>query len=125
MQNYRKLTVWEKAHALALAVHHLTEEIPRKSNTDLIDQIRRAALSVPANIVEGAGGATDREFARYLQIAFSSANELEYHLQFATDRGLIPQSVFSARQAEIIEVRKMLVGLIRRAQGKPRPASAV
>jgi four helix bundle protein len=73
----------------------------------------------------GAGGATDREFARYLQIAFSSANELEYHLQFGSDRGLIPQAVFSTRQADVIEVRKMLVGLIRRATGKPRPASAV
>ena len=125
MQYYRKLMVWEKAHALALAVHELTEKIPRRSNTDLIDQLRRAALSVPANIVEGAGSATDREFARYLQIAFSSANELEYHLQFASDRGLVPQVVFSARQAEVIEVRKMLVGLIRRATGKPRAVSAI
>ena len=124
MQNYRKLKVWEKAHALAMAVHTLTDEIPRKSNTDLIDQVRRAALSVPANIVEGAGSATDKEFARYLQIAFASANELEYHLQFASDRGIIPQAVFSARQAEIIEVRKMLMGLIRHASGKPRPVSA-
>jgi four helix bundle protein len=48
MQNFRKLKVWEKAHSLAVAVHALTEEMPRKSNTELIDQLRRAALSVPA-----------------------------------------------------------------------------
>src|SRR6185312_15588945 len=114
MQNYRKLKVWEKAHALALAVHALTEEMPRKSNTELIDQLRRAALSVPANIVEGAGSATDKDFARFLRIAFSSANELEYHLQFAADTALIPQAVFSVRQTEVIEIRKMLMGLIRR-----------
>jgi four helix bundle protein len=44
MQNYRKLKVWEKAHALALAVHALTDKVPRKNNTELIDQLRRAAL---------------------------------------------------------------------------------
>lgn len=125
MQNYRKLQVWEKAHALALAVHALTEQVPRKNNTELIDQLRRSALSVPANIVEGAGGATNKEFARFLRIAFSSANELEYHLQFAADTGTIPQVMFSARQAEVIEVRKMLMGLIRRATGQPRPPASV
>ena len=62
MQNFRKLKVWVKAHALAVAVNTLTEQVPRKSNTELIDQLRRAALSVPANIVEGAGSATDKEF---------------------------------------------------------------
>ncbi|MFI5233392.1 MAG: four helix bundle protein [Gemmatimonadales bacterium] len=125
MQNYRKLKVWEKAHALAVAVHALTEQVPRKNNTELIDQLRRAALSVPANIVEGAGSATDKDFARFLRIAFASANELEYHLQFAVDTAAIPQAVFSARQAEVIEIRKMLMGLIRRATGQPRPPASV
>jgi four helix bundle protein len=125
MQNYRKLKAWEKAHALAVAVHTLTAQVPRKSNTELIDQLRRAALSVPANIVEGAGSATDKDFARFLKIAFSSANELEYHLQFAADTAVIPQAVFSARQAEVIEIRKMLMGLIRRATGQPRPPASV
>jgi four helix bundle protein len=125
MQNFRKLKVWEKAHSLAVAVHALTEEMPRKSNTELIDQLRRAALSVPANIVEGAGSATNKEFARFLKIAFSSANELEYHLQFAADTGVVPQVIFSARQAEVVEVRKMLMRLMRRADGQPRPPASV
>ena len=125
MQNYHKLKVWEKAHALALAVHSLTEQVPRKNNTELIDQLRRAALSIPANIVEGAGSATDKDFARFLRIAFASANELEYHLQFAADTGAIPQSVSGPRQADAIEIRKMLMGLIRRATGQPRPPASV
>jgi len=125
MQNYHKLKVWEKAHALAVAVHALTEHVPRKNNTELIDQLRRAALSIPANIVEGAGSATDKDFARFLRIAFASANELEYHLQFAADTGAIPQAVSGPRQAEVIEIRKMLMGLIRRATGQPRPPASV
>ncbi len=125
MQNYRKLSVWEKSHALAVAVHQFTEQLPRRNNVGLIDQMRRSAHSVPANIVEGAGSPTQKEFARFLQIAFASANELEYHLQFAADTGVISQQLFSARQTEVIEIRKMLTGLIRRAQGIPRPASSV
>ncbi|HXD24220.1 MAG TPA: four helix bundle protein [Gemmatimonadaceae bacterium] len=117
--------MWEKAHALAVAVHALTEHVPRKNNTELIDQLRRAALSIPANIVEGAGSATDKDFARFLRIAFASANELEYHLQFAADTGAIPQAVSGPRQAEVIEIRKMLMGLIRRATGQPRPPASV
>lgn len=125
MQNYHKLKVWEKAHTLALAVHSLTEHVPRKNNTELIDQLRRAALSIPANIVEGAGCATDKDFARFLRIAFASANELEYHLQFAADTGAVPQVISAARQAEVVEIRKMLMGLIRRATGQPRPPASV
>src|SRR5471030_1220513 len=122
MQNYRKLSVWVKAHALAVAIHELTDQLPRRNNVELVDQMRRASHSVPTNIVEGAGSSTQKEFARFLKIAFASANELEYHLQFAADTGVISQQLFNARQVEVIEVRKMLTGLIRRAQGIPRPA---
>lgn len=113
--------MWEKAHALAVGVQALTATIPRSGNTGLIDQLRRAALSVPANIAEGAGKSTGLEFARFLQIAYGSTNELDYHLQFAADTGLIPQSVYSARHAQLIEVRKMLVGLMKRARGVVPP----
>ncbi|MFI5246829.1 MAG: four helix bundle protein, partial [Gemmatimonadales bacterium] len=54
MQNYRRLSVWRKAHAVALNVHRLTERIPRGRNAGLIGQLQRAALSIPANIAEGA-----------------------------------------------------------------------
>jgi four helix bundle protein len=61
---------------LAVALDDVTARIPRRNNVALIDQLRRSALSIPANIVEGAGCATDKEFARFLQIALSSANEV-------------------------------------------------
>jgi hypothetical protein len=54
MQDYRKLLVWEKAHAVATMVHRLSTEIPKQENSGLIGQIRRAALSIPANIAEGS-----------------------------------------------------------------------
>ena len=116
MQNYRRLQVWRKAHAVALNVHWLTERISRRGSAGLIGQIRRAALSIPANIVEGSNRATDADFARFLQIALASATELEYHLEFAADTATITRLDFRARQLEIIEVRRMLTGLLRRVR---------
>ena len=114
MQDFRRLLVWEKARAAAAEVYRVTGRIPRTSNADLINQMRRAALSIPANIAEGSSRATDRDFARFLQIALASASELECHLQFSADVGLIDDSVFAARQRDLVEIRKMLFGLIRR-----------
>ena len=85
---------------------------------DLINQMRRATLSIPSNIADGSCRPTDRDFARYFGIALASASELEYHLEFATDIELIERSLSEARQAELVETRKMLVGLIRRMQAR-------
>jgi four helix bundle protein len=113
MQDYHNLTVWEKAHDLATRVHLLSGKIPRTANTDIISQIRRAALSIPANIAEGCGRSSNRDFAKYLQISFGSATELEYHLEFAAAVELISSKDLEDRRAEIIQVRRMLTGLIR------------
>ncbi len=113
MQNYRRLSVWRKAHAIAVNVHELTERIPRGSNSGLVSQLRRASLSIPANIAEGSSRPTDKDFARFLYIALASTTEVEYHLEFATAASIIPEREFIIRQQELIEVRKMLSGLIK------------
>ncbi|MGH7655115.1 MAG: four helix bundle protein [Gemmatimonadaceae bacterium] len=113
MQDYHNLSVWRKAHELATRVHLLSAKIPRATNADMISQIRRAALSIPANIAEGCGRSSNRDFARFLQISFGSATELEYHLEFAAAIELISNKDFEDRRAEIIQVRRMLTGLIR------------
>lgn len=101
MQYYRRLSVWRKAHAIALNVHALTDRIPRDGNRGLIDQLRRASLSVPANIAEGTSRGTDRDFVKFLQIAFASTTEVEYHLQFAADAGIMPRRDVDSRRAEL------------------------
>jgi four helix bundle protein len=65
-----------KAHDLALEVYRVTEAFPKKEVFGLTSQIRRAGVFIPANITEGCGRNTDADFARFLQIAMSSANEL-------------------------------------------------
>ena len=113
MQNYRQLTVWRKAHSVALNIHRATDTFTR-SHPALINQIQRAALSIPANIVEGSSRASDRDFARFIQISIGSASELEYHLHFATDAGLLAPGDFALHQGEVVEVRRMLIGLLKK-----------
>jgi four helix bundle protein len=84
--DFKKLLVWEKAHALMLAVHHLAKSIRRSYDIALRSQMNRAALSIPTNIVEGRRQASDAEFARFLRIALNSGFELEYHLIAARRR---------------------------------------
>jgi four helix bundle protein len=114
MQDFRKLLVRQKARISAVNVQRSTESIPRSGNIGLISQIRRAALSVPANIAEGCARSSDPDFAKFIQIAVGSSSELESHLQFATDTSLMHRSEFEARQKEIVEVRRMLIGLLKK-----------
>jgi len=116
MQDYAKLEVWRRAHQLAVDVQRVTSGIPRRDNSGLVSQLRRAALSVPASIVEGSSKESNREFARFLQIAAGSAAELHYHVRFATDTALIPQAVGETLMAETTLLRKMLFALLRRVR---------
>ncbi len=75
--------------------------------------MRRAALSIPSNIVEGSSRAGDRDFAKFIQIAIGSASELEYQLHFAGAVGLISKSECEARQEEVVQVRRMLIALLK------------
>jgi four helix bundle protein len=80
----------------------------------------RAAMSVPANIVEGRGQRSERDFARFLGYALNSTSELEYHLTVARDMRVITLTDFKSLVAQTIEVRKMLYGLLKRLNA-PKP----
>jgi four helix bundle protein len=116
MQDYEKLEVWRRAHRVAVNVQRVTARIARRDNSGLVSQLRRAALSVPANIAEGASKESSREFARFLQIAAGSAAELHYHLRFAADTELIPRPLAETLLAETTSVRKMLFVLLQRVR---------
>jgi four helix bundle protein len=80
----------------------------------LSSQMRRAAVSIGANIAEGCGRRTDGELHRFLQIARGSASELEYHLLLARDLTFIPQREFDGLEGRILEVQKMMAALSQR-----------
>ena len=111
--DFRKLKVWQKAHLLTLDAHRVAGQIRAAKHASLRSQIIRAAMSVPTNIVEGSSQQSSREFSRFLRIALNSTTELEYHLVAARDLGAVRGFDSLTLIAQVIEVRKMLYGLIR------------
>lgn len=114
VSDFRKLLVWRKSHELAMRVHKIAGGIRGQMNAGLRNQMVRAAMSIPTNIVEGSGQESRCEFARFLRYAVNSATELEYHLIAARDADLIKLTDFSALSDRTVEVRKMLRGLLKR-----------
>lgn len=98
--------VWRKAHSLARLVYRATATFPREEQYGITSQLRRAALSISTNIVEGQARGTQREFARFLTIARASAAETDYLLLFCVEEGLIgkEQGVDLRRLAEELQV---------------------
>jgi four helix bundle protein len=114
VSDYKKLSVWRKAHALALNVHRVVATIRGAHHAPLRSQMMRAAMSIPTNIVEGTGQKSRKEFARFLGFALNSTSELEYHLLVARDMEAIEATDFDSLSAQTVEVRKMLHGLLKR-----------
>ena len=86
---YKKLIVWQKSNELAKAVYLDTRSFPKEEIYGIISQIRRAALSIPTNIVEGYSRTTDKQLKQFLGIALSSLAETEYLLDFSQDIGYL------------------------------------
>jgi four helix bundle protein len=120
VSDFKKLKVWRKAHALALNVHRVAARIRGSDNAALRRQMVRPAMSIPTNLVEGAGQQSGLEFARFISISLNSTSELEYHLIVARDMRAIPTSDFKSLCSQAIEVRKMLYGLRNRVMALPR-----
>lgn len=120
MQDFRRLTVWARAHALVLGIRRSARNFPRSERGTLKSQMVTSAESVAFNIVEGCGASRPKEFARFLDISIKSTCELEYQLQLATEAGLVPSTVGRALSAETVEIRRMICGLRRRVL-EPRP----
>jgi len=124
VSDFKKLEVWQKAHALALHAYRVATKMRKSQDLPLRSQIIRAAMSIPANIVEGRRQESDKGFARFLRIALNSGCELEYHLILARDIGAMTETDSDSLLTELIEVRQMLHGLLRKLGGRPPSAPA-
>jgi four helix bundle protein len=114
MQSFRNLKVWEKAHALTLKVYKASMSFPREEMYGLTSQIRRASVSIGANIAEGTCRKGDAEFARFLQMAVGSASEVEYHLLLAKDLEILRGSDWEHLSADVVEIKRMLASLLQK-----------
>jgi len=112
MQNYKDLKVWEKAHLITLKIYKITKGFPKEEIYGITSQLRRSAVSIPANIAEGSGKFSKPDFANFLQITLGSANETEYYLLLVKDLDYLDNELFTELLAEINQIKAMLIGLI-------------
>ncbi len=117
MQDFHNLKVWQKAHALTLAVYHATGAFPTEERFGLTMQLRRTASSVPTNVADGCGRGTDADFWKALTVAMGFASQLEYQLLLARDLGYLPNVEHTRLTADTVEVKKMLAGLLHTLHG--------
>ncbi len=114
MRDYRKYDVWQKSHALTLHVYQVIIPLfPKSEQYELTGQLKRAIYSIPLNIVEGCGRATDKDFAHFLDISLGSCHEAEYCLLLAHDLQYIDKITHTQVYEMINEVKAKLINLIK------------
>ncbi len=117
MQDFRNLKVWQKAHALTLAVYQATATFPTEERFGLTIQLRRTAATVPTSIADGCGRGTDAELRKCLSVAMGAAKQLEYQALLAHDLGYLPAADHTRFSTEAVEVQRMLTGLMHTLNG--------
>ena len=112
-RHYRDLVAWQRSHELTLAIYKQTQGFPTEERYGLTSQLRRAAYSVPANISEGSGRETNKDYRRFLIIALSSLKETEYFLLLAHDLGYLAEDQYDALTETVNGTFGALQGLIK------------
>jgi four helix bundle protein len=108
---FRKLVVWQRAMRLSVEVYRLARKLPAVERFALADQMRRAAVSIAANIAEGNGRDHRAEYLRFLSIARGSMMELDTHLELAREFGYLSPADLATATSLLSEVRRLLARL--------------
>jgi four helix bundle protein len=112
MHDFRRLEVWQRALTLAVTIERESRRFPRSDRGVIAAQLRRAALSIPANIAEGCGRNSRNETIRFLRIASGSATEVESHLEVATGLGYLSAKQRESMVGDAKAIQRMLFRLI-------------
>jgi len=113
MRDHTKLRAFELADEVVISVYSLTALFPKEEVYGLVSQIRRAAVSVPSNIVEGCTRDSQADYLRFLHIAYGSLKESHYQLNLSIRLGFLDKHDFYLVEPKIIETEKVLNGLLR------------
>ena len=114
MQDFTNLRVWRDAHSLALEIYDRSRHFPGDERFGVTSQLRRAASSVAANLAEGCGRGSDKDFARFVQIASGSNSEVIYFLLLARDLGYLEVPAHASLDQAARTVRRQLLSLLKR-----------
>ena len=120
MRDHTKLKAFELADEVAVLVYQVTAGFPPKETYGLTSQMRRAAVSVPSNIVEGCARSSQADYCRFLDIAFGSLRELHYQLGLSIRLGFLAEHKSILAKEKIIETEKVLNGLLRSVRGNSK-----
>ena len=113
MRDHRKLRAFELADGLVLSIYSATTSFPKDERFGLTSQLRRAAVSIASNIVEGCARTSQADYVRFLDMAFGSAGEVEYQLTIAARLGYMPSEVTAKVSQQADETARVLAGLLR------------
>lgn len=108
---FEEIQAWQKAKDITLVIYQITSNSEFSKDYGLKDQIRRASVSIMANIAEGHGRKTNAEFANFLNIARGSVAEVQSHLYVAVGLNYISQNEFDALYQTLTEISRMLLSL--------------
>jgi four helix bundle protein len=111
MRPHERLEVWERAVEFVVRVYKITENFPREEKFGLTSQIRRAAVSVPANIAEGAARQSSKEFSYFLSNAQGSVSELATEILIARRLGYLNEQTYQIEDDELTSIGLMILGL--------------
>jgi four helix bundle protein len=113
IQSFMDLNAWKKGHELVLMIYRITKEFPRDESFGLTNQLRRAGVSITANIAEGFSRTSYREKAQFYATSLGSLTEAQSHLLIAKDVGYITETTYQQVAEKTITVNKILAGLLK------------
>lgn len=113
MRHHKKLTTFKLADELAIHIYQVTKTFPKEEIYGLTSQMRRAAVSVASNIVEGCARESQTEYVRFLEIAFGSLRELHYQVGLSSRLGYLSEKWASMSEQKLVEAEKVHGALIR------------
>lgn len=111
MRSHHNLDAWKKSVDFVVMVYKLTETFPKEEKFSLTSQIRRASVSIPANIAEGAARKSDKEFLQFLHISQGSTSEIETEILIAHRLGYLNKADFESLNKSLGDIGRMITGL--------------
>lgn len=118
IESVEQLEVFKLAHNLCLRIYELTSSFPKQEQFGLSAQMRKASSSIPANLAEGAGRLSSKEYRQFVGIARGSAAEINYHLLLCRDLSLVPEVIYGELREGYAVVNRMLTKLARSLRDK-------